>query len=79
MKTLEDDTPLPFKPETAAALMALRVDQEARLPTSKAGVLVLTPHEIRHPFTTLAAQRGVPWKLIDDRLGNANINLIVGI
>ena len=38
-----------------------------------------TPHELRHTFTTLAAQRGVPLKLIADRLGHANTDLIAGI
>lgn len=44
-----------------------------------AGVPHLTPHALRHTFTTLAAQRGVPLKLIADRLGHANTNLIADV
>lgn len=111
-KTRRSRRTLAIQPETAAALQALKADQERRqarygsfwndsglvfdrgggdmmLPRHaasqlehacrQAGVPRHTPHEIRHTFTTLAVQRGVPLKLIADRLGHANTNLIADI
>lgn len=77
--TFWSDTGLVFDRDGGDIMSPKFAAKQLDLACLAAGVPRRTPHELRHTFTTLAVQRGVPLKLIADRLGHANTDLIAEI
>lgn len=76
---LWNDSGLVFSRDGGGLLLERHISKKLEAACAVAGVPRRTPHELRHTFTTLAAQRGVPLKLIADRLGHANTDLIAAV
>lgn len=40
---------------------------------------VLTLHQLRHTNATIMASKGVPWKVISERLGHATVAMTINL
>jgi len=73
------DHGLVFDRGDGGILTPTAVGRHLKRACEKAGVPAITPHSMRHTMTTIAAQRGVPLKLLADRLGHSGIRLVANL
>jgi integrase len=62
-------------PVSALCQITYAFEQAAK----RAGVPVLSPHALRHTCATLLLGKGVPPHVVQERLGHADISIILGL